>query len=384
MSLRPIGIDLGTTNTVLAELGRTLTASGQPPLVVMPSVVSYHPDGVVRVGAEARARRAIDPRNTISSAKRVIGERWGSYRYQRYREIYPYDFVETPDGFVGFRTRAGIQDPRTVASEIVRSKLRIHDVRASQVKAFVAVPAAFDTAARTSTAVALARNELGEVHLIDEPIAVAIAYLERSTVRRAAVYDLGGGTFDVAILDCEQHPFRVLAFSGDAFLGGDDIDYSLARSTSERVLERYGWDLHSDREVFDRLLGACERAKCELSEKEVSVIDVASLDAAAPAAIEPIAIARSTLETVSRELVQRTFALCDRVLDEASLHTRDIDAVFVAGGATLLPGLWQSVEKYFGKRPRHDIHPMHVVAVGASLAAARPDLGRAVQSVFAR
>jgi molecular chaperone DnaK len=382
MSLRPIGLDLGTTNTVLAELGRALAAEKMS--VVLPSVVSYHPDGQPRVGIEARERRAIDAKNTIASAKRVIGERWGSYRYQRFREIYPYDFVETADGFVGFRTRAGIQDPRTVASEIVRSKLRAHAIRPSDVNAFVAIPAAFDAAGRAGTAVALARSELGEVHLIEEPIATAIAYLERSTVRRAAVYDLGGGTFDVSILDCEQHPFRVLAYSGDAFLGGDDIDYALARAVSERVLSRHGWDLRTDREVFDRLLVACERAKCELSEQPSARVDIASIDAAAPADLEPIEVERSLLDSVARELVQRTFALCDRTLDAAGVTARQIDAVFLAGGATLLPGLAGAVESYFGKRPRHELHPMHVVAIGASLAAARPDLGRAVQSVFER
>jgi molecular chaperone DnaK len=383
--LRPIGVDLGTTNTVASLYGEPIVlGEGGYRSAILPSVVAYLPDRGVEVGWPARARRVIDARNTIASAKRIIGERWGSYRFQRFREVFPYDFVETADGQVGFQTRAGVQDPRTVASTLLHHLLAHGKLAAPEVSVLVTVPASFDASGRDATLEAIAGAGFPEAHLIAEPVATAIAYLKRSSLKYGIVYDLGGGTFDLAVVDCTRFPFEVIGHGGDPYLGGDDVDRALAEHVADRTLEAYGWDLRSDREVYGRLMVAAERAKRELSEAEITTLDLADVDEAAPTQVSSVMLDRGVLDQVTRELIGRTFAVCDRVLSDAGLATKDIQAVFLAGGATLLPGLREQVEHYFGKRPRSDIDPMHVVSIGASLVAARPDLARAVHGMLGR
>ena len=236
------------------------------------------------------------------------------------------------------------------------------------------VPAGFDEARRRATLQAVAPSEFGSVSLIEEPVATALAYLDRSNLRHAAVYDLGGGTFDIAIVNCDEHPFRVLADRGDLYLGGDDVDRAISLDVVDRVLEEFGWDLRSNPVVFGRLLMAAEHAKCQLATTNAATIDLAAVDPAAPDVLQHAVITRDEVQSLVHGLVRRTFSLCDEVLSAASLHTRDIDAVFLAGGSTLLPGLRETIQAYFGKTPRYDLDPMQVVGIGASLAAARPEM----------
>ena len=378
--LRPVGIDLGTTHTVVCHHGSPCLFSGS---ATVPSVVAYPPTGRVLVGGSARLRRAIDPKNTISSAKRVIGESWGSYRFQRFREVFPYEFVKTNDGQVGFRTRAGVQDPRTVAKALLSKLMSEAGIEVSATSALVTVPAAFGKAQRDATAIAVAASGFGAVRLIEEPVATAVAYLERSNLRYAAVYDLGGGTFDLAVIDCTKKPFRVIGNDGDPFLGGDDVDRAIAEHVARTVLRSAGWDLKSDRLVFDKLLAESEQAKIRLSREEQTTIDLSRVDEAAPPSASPVEIDRELLSRLTHELLQRTLACCDRTLSDAGIRAKDIQAVFLAGGATLLPGMSDLVGHYFGRRPRVDINPLHVVGLGASLVASRPRLLEALDDVFA-
>ena len=365
-----VGIDLGTTNSVVARNFEALALEGGS--CVMPSAVAFPPSGATLVGMPARRRRAMDPRHTILSAKRIIGARWRSSYTARFREHYPYDLIQTPDGGVAFRTRAGVMTPIDIGSTVVSGLCKYAKCDVEDVHAVVTAPVGFDQRRRDATGRAVAHARFASVRLIEEPIATALAYLNRSSLKYAFVYDLGGGTFDAAVLDCSSYPFRVIGHGGDPYLGGDDVDRTIALYVADRTLARDGWDLSNDAVTFDRLVNACELAKCELSESEQSAIAIPSVDPAAPESCGIIPITRQEVQQLTLDLVRSTFVTCDEVLAQAKLKARDMQAVFLAGGSTRLPGLVEYIESYFGKRPRSDLNPMEVVGLGASLAAARP------------
>jgi len=338
----------------------------------MPSAVAFPPSGATLIGQAARRRRAMDPRNTILSAKRIIGARWRSSYATQFRQHYPYDLVETADGGAAFKTRVGLFSPVEIGSMVVGGLCRLTKCQVDDVHAVVTAPVGFDGRRRDATALAVSQARFASVRVIEEPIATALAYLNRSSLKHAFVYDLGGGTFDAAVVDCSSYPFRVIGHGGDPYLGGDDVDRTIALHIADRTLARDGWDLSNDAVIFDRLVLACELAKCELSESEQAAIAIPSVDPAAPESCGVIPITREEVQQLTLDLVRRTFVICDEVLAQAGVKARDMDAVFLAGGSTLLPGLRRYIESYFGKRPRHDLNPMQVVSLGASLAAARP------------
>ncbi len=381
MSIRrqqTVGIDLGTTNTAVARNFETLRMGGRD--CVMPSAIAHPPNGETLIGQSARRRRSIDPKNTILSAKRIIGARWHSSYTSQFREHYPYDLVETSRGEPAFKTRAGILSPVDVGATVVRGICELTKFPSQDAHAVVTAPVGFDQRRRDATALAVSQAQFASVRLIEEPIATALAYLNRSSLKHGFVYDLGGGTFDAAVVDCSRYPFRVIGHGGDPYLGGDDVDRTIALHIADRVLARDGWDLFNDAVTFDRLVLACEMAKCELSDTEQAAIAIPSVDPAAPESCGVVTITREEVQRLTLDLVRRTFGICDEVLGEAGLRARDIDAVFLAGGSTRLPGLRQYIAQYFGKRPRHDLDPMHVVSLGASLAAARPAVSELLES----
>jgi len=367
---KTVGIDLGTTNTVVARNFETLRIEGGSS--VMPSAVAFPPSGATLIGKAARRRRAMDPRNTILSAKRIIGARWRSSYTTQFRDHYPYDLVEGPDGWAVFNTRAGLVCPVEVSSTVIRGLCELTKCPVQDVHAVVTAPVGFDTRRREATARAVSKAKFASVRVIEEPIATALAYLNRSSLKYAFVYDLGGGTFDAAVVDCSSYPFRVIGHGGDPYLGGDDVDRTIALHVADRTLASDGWDLSNDAVTFDRLVLACELAKCELSESEEAAIAIPSVDLAAPESCGIIRITREQVQQLTLDLVRRTFSMCDEVLAQAGLKARDMEAIFLAGGSTRLPGLNAYIESYFGKRPRSDLDPMQVVGLGASLAAARP------------
>jgi molecular chaperone DnaK (HSP70) len=374
--MRTIGIDLGTTHTVAAAHASLVPLAGDATRGggLLPSIVAFPPAGGSIVGEPARHRRGNDPANTISSAKRVIGRPFASSPAALYRERSAVSMVRGPDGGVAFRTRAGVVTPTEVGTLVLRGLCEAGKIEASRLAAVVTVPVAFGAEERRATLEAVRAAGFAQARAIEEPVATSIAYLARSNLRYGAVYDLGGGTFDAAIVDCSRYPFRVVAHGGDAYLGGDDVDHAIAELVADRVLRESGWDLRTEPEVWERLLMECERTKIRLAHDEVTSIDVATVDPAAPTQVSTLAIDRRLLRDRASVLIQRTFQICDEVLAQAGITARDVDAVFLAGGSTLLPGLRDDVRAYFGKRARADLDPMHVVAIGASLAAVRPEL----------
>lgn len=364
-----IGIDLGTTNTSAAEDGRPIELSAdEAGGRVLPSVVAFPPRGVPIVGAGARRRRAIDAKNTIYSAKRILGRNMFATETRDFQERYPFDLVKTAAGHPAFKTRAGVITPMEISAMVlgaVRGRLV-----APATRAVVAIPSGFDAAQRLATIEAAARAGFSSVQVLHEPVAAALAYLhgESSTLRYAAVYDLGGGTFDLAVLDCRIWPPQVIATGGDAYLGGDDVDRALADWVAGDVLREHRWDLRSDAETFDRLVLECELAKMRLSVASETWLELSQIDPAAPEASGRLRLTRDRLDAVCTDLVRRTFQVCDEVLSKSGLKARDVDAVFLSGGTTLLPKIREGVAAYFGKEPRCDVDPVEVVSLGASRA----------------
>ena len=209
-----------------------------------------------------------------------------------------------------------------------------------------------------------------EARVIAEPVATAIAYLSRGQqgVRHCAVYDLGGGTFDLACLDCSKRPLEILSHGGDLYLGGDEIDRGIADWVAEKVLQQYNWDLTEDQAVRARLVVECEQAKIRLTENEATLVDLRRVDPAAPAASHRVELSRQIVTDLASDLVRRTFTLCDEVIRNAGLSPSKIDALFVAGGTTLLPTVRDGLQAYFGKPVGYAFHPMYTVAIGASIA----------------
>jgi molecular chaperone DnaK len=362
-----IGIDLGTTNTVAALGGRGCPVDDEG-RTTLPSVVAFLPNGVVQVGALARRRRAIDGSNTLYSSKRIIGRRFDSFEVRNFRERYPLA-VEDQDGWPAFRTRAGLVTPVDTAAHVLGALAQRTRIDPKAHRVTLTVPAAFSAVQRDATALAAERAGLGAVRLLEEPLATAHAYIACGTrCERAFVYDLGGGTFDCAVVQCTGGAPAVLAHTSDLTLGGDDIDQRLAAWVRHAVIEKHNWDLASYAEVYDRVLSECELAKIELTTADRVEILLGQVDPECPAADEPIAITRQLVDAQCRELLQRSFSACDAVLRQAGMKASDVDVVLLAGGSTLLEVVQEGVASYFGQRGAMGMDPTEVVAIGASIA----------------
>ncbi|MEY4508054.1 MAG: hypothetical protein RLZZ450_176 [Pseudomonadota bacterium] len=370
-----LGIDLGTTNSVVATNAQVLTLQeGELRVALLPSAVAFLPDGGAVIGAAARERKPIDPKNTVYASKRLMGESIFSSQVREFQRQYPHQIEASPEGGVQFVTRAGPIRPAEVAALIASHLCMRATFHPAQVATVVTVPSAFTERARIETVSSIRRAGFTDLRLLEEPVATAVAYLHRASLRYAAVYDLGGGTFDFAVIDCASFPFRVLGHAGDPYLGGDDVDGALADVVCEQVLRSSNWDLKSDPITYARLMLACEQAKCALALNETAVIDIAQLDPAAPPSAATFTVEREMLYAAAIPLIGRTFSICDEVLGNAKLKARDIQAVFMAGGSTRLFMLHSMVSEYFGRKLRLDLNPEHVVALGASMVAARPEL----------
>jgi molecular chaperone DnaK len=363
-----IGIDLGTTNSVAAQGGRArpVSADGRHSL---PSVVAFLPTGEIQVGELARRRRAIDGGNTLFSAKRIIGRRFDSHETRNFRDRYPLFLEEMAGGWTGFRTRSGSVSPLEVATHVLEALIARTGIDPRSGPVTVTVPASFASPQRDATAEAAAKAGLGEVSLLEEPLATAHAYVARGArSERAFVYDLGGGTFDCAVVECSGDAPRLIAHTSDLTLGGDDVDYRLADWVQQAVIEKYNWDLGNYSEVRDRLLSECELAKIRLSTEERAEFLLGQIDPECPSAGDTIVLSRQLLDRECRELLQRSFSVCDEVLRQAEMRPKDVDTVFLAGGTTFLPIVQDGVRAYFDQRGALDIDPTQVVAIGASMA----------------
>ncbi len=368
-----IGIDLGTTNSVVAVV------MGKDPVVInnlegeriTPSVVAFKGTEVL-VGSQAKRQRMLNPENTIYSVKRFIGRRISEVEEERKRV--PYEVVSGPNDRVEIRIPAL---DKTLTPEEISAKILAYLKKAAEEflgepvkKAVVTVPAYFNDAQRQATKDAGTIAGLEVLRVFPEPTAAALAYGLDKTDRtlRVAVYDLGGGTFDISILELDQGVFEVKATSGDTHLGGDDIDQRIVEWLIEEFQQETGVDLSRDNSAIQRLKEAAEQAKKELSvrtETTISLPFIASVNGE-PRHLERT-LTRARLEGMARDLVERTIQICRKALEDAKLSPGEIDEVILVGGQTRMPLVQQMVREFFGKEPHKGINPDEVVAIGAAI-----------------
>lgn len=371
-----VGIDLGTTNSVVAisEGGRPRVLAAPDGAVLIPSVVSFHPDGQVLVGNAARARRPVDPANTVFSVKRLLGRPFESEEVRRAAARFAFELREGPDAAILVHTRAGDMTLPEISALVLREIRRVAEGALGEGvdRAVVTVPANFNELQRTSTKVAGRIADLDVIRILNEPTAASLAYgYGRGTRERIAVYDFGGGTFDVTLLELSGNVFEVLATAGDTFLGGDDIDLLIAENLADAVLRALHIDARQDRRAYELLRAAAEQAKIELSTAEVATIRVPEIGygpGGTPLEFKT-RITRQDLERLATPLVARTFEVCNEALKLAGLRPQDFQNVILVGGTTRMPAVRERVAAFFGRDPLHSIPPEHVVAMGASVLA---------------
>ncbi|HCD9235384.1 TPA: molecular chaperone DnaK [Elizabethkingia anophelis] len=367
-----IGIDLGTTNSCVAVM------EGKDPVVIpnaegkrtTPSIVAFTEDGERKVGDPAKRQAVTNPVNTVYSIKRFIGTHFKDDGSEIARV--PYKVVSGPNDTVKVKIDDREYTPQEISAMILQKmKKTAEDYLGQEVtRAVITVPAYFNDAQRQAT------KEAGEIaglkveRIINEPTAAALAYgLDKSHKdQKIAVYDLGGGTFDISILDLGDGVFEVLSTNGDTHLGGDDFDDVIINWMADEFKAEEGVDLKADAIALQRLKEAAEKAKIELSSSSQTEINLPYITATATGPKHLVkTLTRAKFEQLSADLVRRSMEPCKKALQDAGLSTSDIDEVILVGGSTRIPIIQEEVEKFFGKKPSKGVNPDEVVAVGAAI-----------------
>jgi molecular chaperone DnaK len=371
-----IGIDLGTTNSVVAimEGGEPTVISSSEGGRLVPSVVAVNPkSGERMVGQVARRQAIVNPENTIFSIKRFMGRRFSDAEVQKGLELVPYKVSAAPNGDVRVHMGGREYSPPEVSAMIL-GKLKADAeayVGEAVTQAVITVPAYFNDSQRNATKDAGKIAGLDVLRIINEPTASSLAYgMDKKQDQTIAVYDLGGGTFDVSILDVGDGVFEVKATNGDTFLGGDDFDQRVIDWVADEFRKESGIDLRSDRQALQRLKEGAEKAKIELSTVMQTEINLPfiSADAGGPKHLN-ITLTRSKLEQLTDDLIERSIGPCRRALQDASLTAADIQEVVLVGGMTRMPAVQDAVRKIFSRDPHKGVNPDEVVAVGAAIQA---------------
>jgi molecular chaperone DnaK len=373
---RIIGIDLGTTNSVVA-----IMEGGEPTVIpsseggrLVPSVVAINPkSGERMVGQVARRQAIVNPENTIFSIKRFMGRKYSDPEVQKGLELVPYKVSAAPNGDVRVHMGGREYSPPEVSAMILAKLKADAEAYAGEAitQAVITVPAYFNDSQRNATKDAGKIAGLEVLRIINEPTASSLAYgMDKKQDQTIAVYDLGGGTFDISILDVGDGVFEVKATNGDTFLGGDDFDQRLIDWVADEFRKEAGIDLRSDRQALQRLKEAAEKAKIELSTVMQTEINLPfiSADASGPKHLN-ISLSRSKLEQLTDDLIERAIGPCRQALQDASLSPADIQEVVLVGGMTRMPAVQEAVRKIFGREPHKGVNPDEVVAIGAAIQA---------------
>jgi molecular chaperone DnaK len=341
---------------------------------LIPSVVSFHPSGDVLIGATAKERRLLDAQNTVYSVKRLIGRPYSSYEVKQASERFAFELSEGPSGGVLVTARGETYTLSEISAFVLRHVRKVADTAlgAECTQAVVTVPANFNELQRSATKAAGRVAGLEVLRILNEPTAAALAYgYNKTSNERVAVYDLGGGTFDITILQLAGDVFEVLATAGDTFLGGDDVDTMIADHMAARFLEQHRYDARQDRQAYERLKAAAEWAKVQLSSKpqvKLCIEELAYGDGGAGLNLD-YALTREQLEHMCQPLIARSFDVCEDAMKAAGLRPTQLDNVILVGGSTRIPLLQRMVAEYFGRNPLSSIDPDLVVAQGAALQA---------------
>jgi molecular chaperone DnaK len=371
-----IGIDLGTTNTVVAAVadGVAVTLEDEQQRRLLPSVVSFHPSGTVLVGDAARERRLIDPENTIFSVKPLIGRLFDSDEVKAARGRFPFQFAEGAKSSTMVVARDVAYALPEISAFVLRRAKAIaeHALGGTVDRAVITVPANFNDLQRASTKIAGKLAGLEVLRILNEPTAAALAYGQSiAKAEKIAVYDLGGGTFDVTLLDLTGNVFEVLATAGDTSLGGDDLDRLLAERMSLEVIKRFNYDPRTNPVAFARLRFMAEEVKKQLSSQLVIDQEISGIgytEGGAPISMK-MTISREELDRIALPLIERTISVAKQSVEIIGLNPKDFDRVILVGGSTRMPLAARLVEQLFGQAPHLKVNPDEVVALGAAIQA---------------
>ncbi len=369
-----LGIDLGTTNSCAAVVEATVprVLANREGSRTTASIVGFGEGGERLVGPIAKRQAITNPQNTVFAVKRLIGRKFSDPAVGRARAVLPYNLAAGANGDVKVEIRDKQYSPEEISAFILREIKEFAEAElGGEIKEVViTVPAYFDDSQRQATKDAGRIAGLEVLRIINEPTAAALAYgLDRQTEgKKIAVYDLGGGTFDISILELSQGIFEVRSTAGDTYLGGEDFDQRIMDWLIAEFREETGVDLHGDRMALQRLKEAAELAKCQLSSAEEAEINLPFIAAGASGPRHLARkLGRAQMEGLVRELVERTEGPCRDALEQAGLRPDQIDEVLLVGGQTRTPLVGQTVERIFGRRPNREINPDEVVAVGAAI-----------------
>jgi molecular chaperone DnaK len=373
-----IGIDLGTTNSCVAimENGKTKVIENAEGTRTTPSIVAYMEDGEVLVGAPAKRQAVTNPTNTLYGVKRLIGRRFDEKMVQKDIAMVPFKIVKAKNGDAWVKVRdKEFSAPEISAQVLMKMKKTAEDYLGEPVtEAVITVPAYFNDAQRQATKDAGRIAGLDVKRIINEPTAAALAFgLDKQEGdRKIAVYDLGGGTFDISIIDIAEidgeHQFEVLSTNGDTFLGGEDFDMRVIDYLVDEFKKESGIDLRKDVLALQRLKDAAEKAKIELSSAQQTEVNLpyVTADATGPKHLA-VKITRAKLESLVEDLIARTIEPCKIAMKDAGVSNADIADVILVGGQTRMPMVQEKVKEFFGKEARRDVNPDEAVAVGAAI-----------------
>jgi len=373
VSNKIIGIDLGTTNSCVAVM------EGDDPKVIpnqegsrtTPSVVAFTDKGEMLVGGPAKRQAITNPENTIHSIKRIMGRRFDEDAVKEAQKKVSYKIIPDSQGRAKVKVNRGEFLPQEISARVLQKMKQVaEDYLGEEVtRAVITVPAYFNDSQRQATKDAGAIAGLKVERIINEPTAAAMAYgLEKKGEKKVVVYDLGGGTFDISILEVGENVVEVLATNGDTYLGGDDFDQRIIDWIADSFQKEHGIDLRQDRMALQRLKEAAEKAKCELSSTMETQINLPFItaDQSGPKHLS-MTLTRAKLEQLTEDLIERTLEPCRQALTDAKLSPSDIDEVILVGGQTRMPKVQEAVRKFFGKEPHKGVNPDEVVAVGAAI-----------------
>ena len=368
-----IGIDLGTTNSVMAfmEGGKPTIISNAQGSRLTPSVVAEDEKGEISVGSPAKNQAVVNPEGTIYSVKRLIGRPWSDKEVQRDTKLLPFEMRKSSSGGVEVKMGDKWYTPQEISAKVLsKMKKDAEEFLGEEIKeAVITVPAYFDDSQRQATKDAGKIAGFEVKRIVNEPTAAALAYgLDDKKDQKVAVFDLGGGTFDISILEMGDGVFEVLATNGDTHLGGDDFDQKIIDYLADEFEKKEGMDLRNDKTALQRLKEGAEKAKIELSTSEETEINIPYITATdkGPKHLKET-LTRSQLEKLVADLIEQTEKPCKKALKDADLDMKDIDEVLLVGGMTRMPAVAKKVKEIFGKEPNKGVNPDEVVASGAAI-----------------